>query len=135
MLRRHFVRTISACSLIALPGSTALFAQNWAYLGEANLDGGADHDRIHVGETHGEFRRIQLLVQNAAVDFDRVEVHFGNGQTFPVALAARIPPGGKTRQIDLPGEKRWIESVEMWYHRGGWGNGAKPRVRLMGIRW
>jgi hypothetical protein len=107
----------------------------WTYLGEANVDGGADHDKIKVGESHGQFRRIQIVVQNAAVDFDRVVVHYGNGTQYPVQLAAVVPAGGKTREIDLPGEKRWIDEVEVWYRKGARNNGGKPKIRLMGIKW
>jgi hypothetical protein len=110
-------------------------AQRWEYLGEANVDGGADHDRIRVGESKGPFRRIQILVQNSPIVFDRVVVHYGNGTQFPVQIAARIGAGGKTRQIDLPGEKRWIDSVEVWYQKGNWANNRKPKIRLMGIRY
>jgi hypothetical protein len=138
MTRSGFLRTflgIGASLTLLSSASTGAGAGKWDYLGEANVDGGADHDRIRVGAGQGAFRRIQLLVQNGAIEFDRVEVHFSNGQSYPVQIAARIPAGAHTREIDLPGEKRSIESVEFWYRKGGWGNGAKPKVRLMGIRW
>jgi len=34
--------------------------------------------------------------------------------------------------IDLPGNRRVIESVEFWYERGNWAS-AKPKVRLWGM--
>lgn len=105
----------------------------WEYLGEANVDGKADHDRIKVGESKGTFSRIQILVQNSAVEFDRVVVHYANGEQHPVGIASRIPAGGKTREIDLPGVKRAIDSVEVWYQKGNWANAGKPKIRLMGI--
>ena len=68
----------------------------------------------------------------APVRFDHVVVHFGNGSSDPIAIRSRIPAGGKTRVIDLPGNRRVIQSVEFWYERGGWGP-AKPKVRLWGV--
>lgn len=135
MKRSTFVRSICVLGLAVTP--FALWSQGirWDYLGEANIDGGSDHDRIQVGEKEGQFRRIQFLVENGAVDFDRVLVHYGNGTQFPAAVNARIPAGGKTRQIDLPGDRRWIESVEIWYKKGNWANNRKPKIRLMGVRW
>jgi hypothetical protein len=114
---------------------TSSGAPRWSYLGEANVDGRADHDRISVGESKGAFRRIQILVENSAVVFDRIVVHYGNGTQYAVPVAMRIPAGGKTREIDLPGDRRWIDSVEVWYQRGNRANGGKPKIRLMGIRW
>ena len=136
MTRAVFSRMVFIQGIgLTLLGPSRLFAQKWSYLGESNVDGAVDHDRIKVGQSRGQFRRIQLWVQNAAIRFDRVEVHFGNGTAQPVQIASRIPAGGKTREIDLPGERRWIDSVEFWYRRDSWGHGQKPKVRLMGIRW
>jgi hypothetical protein len=59
-------------------------------------------------------------------------VHFGNGSSDPIAIRAKIPAGGKTRVIDLPGNRRVIESVEFWYERGNWAS-ARPKVRLWGM--
>src|SRR5262249_14112624 len=107
----------------------------WEYLGEANVDGGSDHDQIHVGQSKGEMRRLQILVENGAVHFQRILVHYGNGSQYPVQVAAEIPAGGHTREIDLPGDRRWVESVEVWYTKGNWANANKPKIRLMGIKW
>jgi hypothetical protein len=133
MNRRNFIGLGAALAgsaglLIAQPGK-------WDYLGECNLDGGSDHDRIRVGGGRGSFRRIQLRVERAAVDFDRVVVHFENGSRVPVQVSNIIRAGGRTREIDLPGDKRQIDSVEIWYKRANWGAGGKPKIRLYGIRW
>jgi len=37
--------------------------------------------------------------------------------------------------MDLPGDRRWIDKVEVWYQKGDWAKAAKPKIRLMGIRW
>jgi hypothetical protein len=42
----------------------------------------------------------------------------------------RIPAGGQTRPIDLRGERRDINSVELWYGKGNWRN--RPAVDLYG---
>ena len=46
------------------------------FLGEANVDGAVDHDRIVVTAARGEYRAIQLRVENSAIKFDRVVVNF-----------------------------------------------------------
>ena len=105
----------------------------WDYLGEANVDGGADHDRITVTRSEGTFRAIQLRVEKGPIEFNRVVVHYGNNQDERIDLRERIAEGGQTRVIDLPGQQRVIQSVEIWYERARLG-GAKPRVLLYGRR-
>ena len=104
----------------------------WAYLGSAHVDGSADHDVIRVGESDGRFRAIQLRVSGGAIEFGRVVVHFGNGTSEELAIRERIPDGGITRAIDLPGDRRIIESLELWYSKERWER--RPKVSLYGIR-
>jgi len=119
--------------LVLLLGCSAVsFAQRWDYLGEANVDGGADHDNIMVTGARGEFRAIQIRVEKAPIKFDRVVVHYGDGMSEPIHIRRRIPPGGQTRVIDLPGNRRIITSVEFWYERAS-GNPRRPKVRLFGL--
>jgi hypothetical protein len=95
----------------AIPGN-AQRGRDWAYLGEANVDDRADHDKIDVSE-RGAFRAIQLRVERGPIEFDRMLVHCRNGASIPVAIRRRIPARGETRVIDLPGNRRIIESVEL----------------------
>jgi hypothetical protein len=62
-----------------------------------------------------------------------VVVHFGNGSSERISIRFVIPAGGQTRVIDLPGERRVIESVEFWYRKADW-RSRRPRVRLFGLR-
>jgi hypothetical protein len=137
MTRSEFLRTVFTQGVaLTLLSTASPAAGKWEYLGESNVDGAIDHDTIRIGSSQGYFRRIQIFAQNGAIHFDRVVVHFGNGEALPVQIASRITPGGHTREIDLSGgNKRLLQSVEFWYQKGGWGNGQKPKVRLMGIRW
>jgi hypothetical protein len=120
--------------LIASAFSFAAQAQSgrWEYLGESNVDGAIDHDRIRVGNRNA-YRAIQIHVERAAVSFDRVIVHYGNGEAVPITLANTIHAGQKTRVIDLPGNRRYIDNVEFYYRRGNWNNANKPKVRLFGM--
>jgi hypothetical protein len=112
--------------------SSISFAQRWSYLGEANVDGAVDHDNIVVTAERGEFRAIQIRVEKAPIEFERVIVHYGEGDSEPIFIRSRIPAGGHTRIIDLPGNRRIIKSVELWYARAS-GSPRRPKVRLFGI--
>ena len=119
-------------AVLLLSCASAAFAQRWEYLGEANVNGSVDHDNIMVTASRGEFRAIQIRVQKAAIEFDRVVVHFGDGDSEPIHIRSRIPAGGQTRVIDLPGNRRIIRSVEFWYARAS-RNPRRPKVRLFGL--
>jgi len=101
------------------------------YLGEAHVDGAVDHDKIKVGRSEGRFRAIQLRVDRAAIEFRHVVVHYANGTSEEVQVRQRIRAGGSTRDIDLRGADRVIESVELWYEKASYGS-RRPRVRLFG---
>lgn len=105
---------------------------SWSYLGQANVDGRIDHDRIMVGRNDGRFRSIQIRVEGAPIEFERVTVHYANGASENVTMRDRIPAGGQTRAIDLRGNNRAIQSVEFWYSRANWRTGYQPRVQLYG---
>jgi hypothetical protein len=79
-----------------------------------------DHDHVDLSGPR-PYRAIQLEVQNAPVEFRRVTVYFQNGGNQNIQLRNRIPAGGRTRSIDLPGNRRMVRSIEFWYGRGSWG--------------
>src|SRR5262249_6974858 len=58
-------------------------------------------------------------------------VHFSNGAFREGVVSDRISPEGRNNVIDLPGERRLLESVELWYYKEPWG--CNPRVSLYGI--
>jgi hypothetical protein len=120
-------------AVLLLSSSAVAQAQRWTYLGEANVDGAADHDNIVVSGSRGAFRAIQIKVQRAPIEFDRVVVHYGDGDSEPIHIRSRIPAGGQTRVIDLPGNRRLIRSVEFWYARAS-RSSRRPKVRLFGLR-
>jgi hypothetical protein len=103
----------------------------WEYLGQAHVDGRADHDKISV-DAAGSFRSILLEVRDGAIEFNRVVVHFENGGDHDVNIRERIRSGGRTRAIDLPGDRRRIRSVELWYEKANWRR--RPSVKLYGQR-
>ena len=129
---------LGVCAALTLMVSPEAFAQKkravetagkWEYLGEANVDGRVDHDTIKVGSSTGLYRAIQLKVQAGPIEFFKVIVHYGNGQSEPLEIRENIPAGGKTRVIDLPGERRVIQSVEFYYAKANKAS-ARPKVRL-----
>ena len=130
MLRKSLTSTIAFLFALALLASPVL-AKHWVYLGAAHIDGNVDHDNIHVGGSE-TFHTIQLRVSNGAVEFERVVVHFGDGTQEELPIRDRVRSGGKTHEIDLPGEHRTIDSIELWYGKDKWD--TRPEVRLYAAR-
>jgi hypothetical protein len=116
MSARKLLSTVAAVLLLLLSISSASYAKGWVYLGEAHVDGAVDHDKIKVGRPEGRFRAIQLRVDRAAIEFRHVVVHYANGTSEEVQVRKRIRAGGSTRDIDLRGGDRVVESVELWYN-------------------
>lgn len=135
MTSRKLLRTVVPIAMLLGLGF-AIQAQpgpGWTYLGDAHVDGGQDHDKIKGTNSKGEFRAIRLKVEDAAIEFDRVLVHYHNGENVPIQIRSKINAGGQTRVIDLPGGMRVIDEVEFWYARGNPGNPQKPHVVLWGL--
>ena len=132
MTSRNLIRVASLMALLLTVGVAADAQRGyWQSLGTAHVDGGRDHDRIRVN-ARGSFTGLQLGIKGGEIDFQRVVVHFENGGEQELAIRERIPDRGKTRPIDLNGERRRIESIEFWYSKPSWR--SRPRVQAWGRR-
>ena len=103
----------------------------WENLGRGYVNSRVDHDTIFVN-TRGSFTALQLGIKGGAIEFQRVVVHFENGEDHQLDIRDRISDGGKTRVIDLPGDRRHIRSVEFWYSKENWR--ARPLVNVWARR-
>ena len=110
--------------------SLARDVNHWVFLGQTEVNGQRDFDRIIVGRAEGRFDSIQLRVQGAPVEFYRVVVNYANGTNEEIVLRDRIPAGGQTRVLDLRGDNRVISSIDFRYAQGhGWPR-FHPRVSV-----
>lgn len=132
-------RIVGSClfvllATLAVAGSLgAQEGRDWAYLGESHVDKTADHDRIRVGRSPESFRAIRFQVQNGNVEIDRIKIHFHDSYVAADRLMhVRLESGTTSRAIDLPGGRRVIESVEIWYRKDR--SGERPTVLLYGLR-
>lgn len=105
------------------------------YLGKAHVDGQIDHDDIHMGRYEGRFHSVVLKVHNAPIFFDRVVIRYGDGYAQTLPVNRFIPPGTASQWIVLPGGKRVIHGVELWYSRARSEDPNRPEVELDGAPW
>jgi hypothetical protein len=103
----------------------------WQHLGNAHVDGRADHDKIQVNG--GPFTALELGVTGGAIGFERIVVHFREGGDEVLPVGEVVRSGSRTRAIPLRGGAREIRNVEIWYQKGKYNEG-KPRVDLFGRR-
>jgi|KBSMisStandDraft_5_1062788.scaffolds.fasta_scaffold10065_3 hypothetical protein len=131
MRRSRFSSYLVVC-LLALPFATSLLArgQAWAFMGYTQVDRRQNHSNVQVTRRDCFFRTIRLRVSEA-IFFDRLVVHFGNGTSQELIIGERILPEGGSYVIDLPGEPRLLENVDLWYYKEPWGR--DPKVSLYGI--
>ena len=106
-------------------------AERWSYLGQAHVDGVRDHDNIEIGRAAGRYRALQIRVANGPIEFDRVVVHYGNGQSEVLSVRQKIRAGGSTRAIPLAGD-RMVSSLELWYGKAR-SKSARPQVNVFGL--
>jgi hypothetical protein len=87
----------------------------WEMLGMRKVNYGLDHDEIMVTRAEGVFTALKIKVKKAPINFHKLVVHFGNGETEELELRNNFSAGSESRVIDLPGNKRVIRKVEFWY--------------------
>jgi hypothetical protein len=102
----------------------------WEKLGERWVQGGNDHDSIHVGRKEGRFTRIQIKVEHSALELYDIVVHFGDGSTWSPGTRMTFGQGTTSRVIDLPGGGRIIKRVEFRY--GNLPGGGRAQLELWG---
>ncbi len=129
---RHFFIFSTILFVFAI-GASATMAQ-WVDLGNREVKDRSEQDTWHVGKGKGEFHRIKLSVIDKPVRFYRLRVTFENGTTQEVEVRNVIRAGGETRAIDLTGNDRYIDKVDVWYEAQTVRRGRRSHVTLWGIR-
>jgi hypothetical protein len=124
---------LSSVLFVLSAGAVSASAQ-WVDLGTKEVKDRSEQDTWHVGKGKGEFRRIKIAVGDRAVRFYRLRVTFENGRTQEIELRNLIAAGGESRAIDLDGNARFIDKVDIWYEAFTPRRGRRSHVTLWGIR-
>ena len=138
MFTRTSLRTFVAATVVLALSGTGLAAQQrargpaWTLLGSRAVTDKADHDTIVVTGARGSFNAIKLEVTGHAVDFQRVVIHFRDGEDQKLELRNTIPAGGASRDIDIEGRNRIIKSIDFWYDANTIGKGGHAVVKTFG---
>jgi len=114
----------------------------WQMLGEQAVDyarkrrgnrDGSDTDRVMVGRYEGRFDKLQLVVDDSDLTLISMRVVFGdNSEWRPTNMAYEFREGQRSRAIDLPGDNRLIQYIDLDYKNSGARDGQKARVQVWG---
>lgn len=101
----------------------------WTLLGQRTVRK-KERDTIVVGAYEGRFDQIALVVDGSAMNLKKLTVFFANGKKFSPKLKHQFKRGDRSRAIDLPGNDRVIEKIELKYD--ALARGARSKVRVYG---
>lgn len=103
---------LAACVLAAGPATAQ---GRWELLGTRSVAFHVERDVVS-GRGQGRFQVIRLCVANNAVQFREVEVVFANGERQQLPVNSFVRPGGCSASLDLRGDARRIDRVELVYN-------------------
>lgn len=112
------------------PPAPSFDAAGWTLLGQQSVEGRRDRDVIQVGKQQGRFDRLTLVVQDSDLELHSMTITFGNGTTAMPEVRHTFREGQRSRVIDLPGNDRFIRSIELRY--GNLPGGGRARVEIWG---
>jgi hypothetical protein len=113
------------------PGRPAAFSWDsagWTMLGEREVNGRVDHDRIEVGRHEGKFAKVTLIVLDSDLELLDFEIKFERGAPWHPAVKHVFREGQRTRVIDFPGDERAIKFIDFKYKNLPGGGRAKIQV-------
>lgn len=87
----------------------------WELLGVKKVNYGLDRDEIMVTAQEGLFNGLKLKVKRSPINIHKLAVHFGNGEVEEIELRENFRAGSESRVIDLPGNRRVIRKIVIWY--------------------
>jgi hypothetical protein len=85
---------------------------DWTLIGQRSIDFSRDRDTIEVASDR-RFRALRVAVKGGPVEIGDMVVTFGDGSTFAPQMRSVFEEGTESRAIDLPGEGRRIQRIEL----------------------
>jgi len=120
--------------------------KGWLKLGEQRVNGRVDKDRISVGRHEGRFTRLSIVVEDSAIELLDFDVTFVGGGKWNPRVRHYFKEGARSRVIDLPGDERVIQYIDLKYKNVpgggaatvavyGWKTGEAVRTRPVPSTW
>ena len=100
----------------------------WTKLGEREVNGNVDNDRIEVGRYDGKFSKITIVVRDSDLEMIDFGIKFGRGPEWRPNITHYFKENQRTRVIDFPGDDRVIKYIDFKYRNLPGGGRAKVEV-------
>ena len=108
----------------------------WDELDVKRIDPRADSITMPVGRREGQHTAIRFRVLDDQIFIRRLVVVYGNGQSQDIAFRRNLGAGEMSEAIDLEGDRRFIQEVQVYYRpEPNWRNNNRgARLALLGDR-
>jgi hypothetical protein len=130
MARCLFAAVVAVCALQAVPASAR--EDDWVLLGEQRVQFPGDRDVIRLSRRDGRFSAIALGVRGGDIRIISLRVTYGNGEREELTYGEKVRDGDRTRPMDLKGEGRFIQEIEMVYAAPPLALVRQPEVQVYG---
>jgi hypothetical protein len=87
----------------------------WEQLGCQQVQMMRDRDSIHVSRRDGQYRAVRLEVRGSDIQLEQLVVVYGNGEADRIPTPGYLRQGSMTPPLDLRGDRRFIQRVDMVY--------------------
>jgi len=87
-------------------------AGDWTAIAERSIDFSREQETIEIASER-RFRTLRIDVKGGPVHIASMVVTFGDGSTFSPQLRSDFAEGTESRAIDLPGEGRRIQRIDL----------------------
>lgn len=103
----------------------------WEKLGTLKTGKRGRRDTIKVGKKAGAVTKVTFVVRDDDLEVFGVKITFGNGEVFSPDVRLYFAEDTRTGVIDLPGEARFIKTIEFDYKNIG--RGKKASIVAWGL--
>lgn len=111
------------------PAAVTWDSSGWTKLGERDVNGNVDKDRIEVGRYEGKFTKLTVVVRDSDLEMLDFSIKFARGPEWrPANVNYYFRENTRTRVIDFPGDERTIKYIDFKYRNIAGGGRAKVEV-------
>jgi uncharacterized caspase-like protein len=107
-------------------------ALNWYELGCQSLS--KDDETIRLGRQSERFRAIRLRALGLDIQMSQLRVFYNDGPSEDIPVGAFIRAGERTRPLDLKGDERSLDRLDLVYRFVPTSSGGKAAVCVEGLR-